>query len=1078
MARAEKPTSRVESVSDGVQSGSRVGPWELTRQIGEGGGGHVWRARGPGGEVALKLIAPELAVEDEVRARFLREVDAIRLVQHPNIVRYLDAGDVDGELFLVMELVEGDTLETRLATVGRLPPEEVIRIGCAVAEGLDAVHAAGLVHRDVKPTNVLLCVDGSTKLIDFGIAKSTQMEMTQMTKTGHLMGTPNYMAPEQASGLRTVSARTDVWGLGATLYDAAVGHPPFGGDDPPLMAMIGRILSDDPHPMPESLPAGLRSAILRSLDKDPAKRFASVRDFAEALSQEVAIDSVTSTTPSTTVKEPPFVARKREMMTLGGALMEAAAEETAHALMVSAAPGMGKSRMLRELRAWATQRIRDARFVEVRADPLKRLSSLSLVRDALAATDVDVSALDERQRLFLGDLLGAGGFDARLDEARADGGVFSEATYDAALGLVRSWCDASPVFFLVDDLHQADEASLSMLERLLDDLADAPFVLVATTTTRATWERHARLASARRVELGALDDAVLHEIVAASSHGLSDVEIERVVARACGNPSFAVELAQLRHGEETLPPSAEASVRARLRELPAAEQRTLAHAAVLGGTFTTAALVALGVRDASQQLGHLVRGGLVTSDGGGGWAFRDRVVTKVARELLTPGERQHAHAAAAAWVRREADPNPAVLAHHLEHAGDRDGAAKQWINVVARSESRSDHYTVVDASQRALALGVGPVLEAELRVARASAFFNLARGEALEEELDLLEATDENLASDNPLRARIRTLRAMQLAPHDTELAIAKHSEAVAVADHTGNAMERVKTRQRLAALLARVDAERAMLIANSALSLAGSSVDRITVAEVHGARALAANYLGDRGLALRAFGRQVAELERAGVVDERVIKAQINWGYALSSLGALEEAVVVFETARMAAQSRGLSRTLAWVHHNLGLALARRGDTQRGMELELAAERFAVQHGVTGLAIAARLYAGAIANLCGTPDLALEKLDLALAEARALGRATVQASCHIQCGIAHNLRGDFAASVAATDAALIIRDREGGIPEFEIELWLAREAALRALGRVAEASEARAHAERLEADRLGWLEATATANR
>ncbi|MGE0708752.1 MAG: serine/threonine-protein kinase [Planctomycetota bacterium] len=266
-------------------SGFALGPYVAESELGRGGMGAVYAGRDArsGRRVAIKVLA---RVEDErLRERFRREALALGRLSHPGIVRVLDAGLEAAHPWLVMELVEGETLAQRVERAGPLEPRAAAQVALEVARALAHAHRHQLLHRDVKPENVLLAADGRAVLADFGLVKGTGPEATRLTATGHTVGTPVYMPPEQVRSERGgVDPRSDVYALGATLYASLTGAAPFEGDN--LMAVIASVLEQAPRP-PGQLRPGLDPALerlcLRCLEKDPGQRPAS----AEALAAEL-----------------------------------------------------------------------------------------------------------------------------------------------------------------------------------------------------------------------------------------------------------------------------------------------------------------------------------------------------------------------------------------------------------------------------------------------------------------------------------------------------------------------------------------------------------------------------------------------------------------------------------------------------------------------------------------------------------------------------------------------------------------------------------------------------------------------
>ena len=255
---------------------SRLGAYVLEEVLGRGATGVVWRATSPDGrDVALKVFDPALALDQEYRARLAREARVAREIQDPHLVRVLDAGDADDRLFLVLEYVSGGSLADRLAD-GPLGLDETVRIVSEVAAGLDALHRGGIVHRDVKPSNVLLRENGAAALTDFGVAKGAAY--TVLTRAGQVVGTLDYLAPELVRGGEATPA-SDVYALGCVAFECLAGRPPFG--DRSLFGVGTAHLEDEP-PEPPGLP-GLAWAFQRALQKDPAERPATATTYAHLL---------------------------------------------------------------------------------------------------------------------------------------------------------------------------------------------------------------------------------------------------------------------------------------------------------------------------------------------------------------------------------------------------------------------------------------------------------------------------------------------------------------------------------------------------------------------------------------------------------------------------------------------------------------------------------------------------------------------------------------------------------------------------------------------------------------------------
>ena len=270
--------------SDWPDSLGRLGCYEVKGVIGRGGMGVVLKAFDPAlsRNVAIKVLSAPLATCGASRRRFLREARAAAAVVHEHVVGVFAVVESVGLPFLVMEYVPGRTLQDRLDRFGPLSLPEVLRVGTQTASGLAAAHAQGLVHRDVKPANILL-ENGveRVRLTDFGLARAAAD--AALTRSGVVAGTPHYMAPEQASG-EPVDHRADLFSLGSTLYAMCAGHPPFRAESP--LAVLRRVCDDQPRPLRElnpDVPTWLEAIIARLMAKDPARRFQSATEVAQVL---------------------------------------------------------------------------------------------------------------------------------------------------------------------------------------------------------------------------------------------------------------------------------------------------------------------------------------------------------------------------------------------------------------------------------------------------------------------------------------------------------------------------------------------------------------------------------------------------------------------------------------------------------------------------------------------------------------------------------------------------------------------------------------------------------------------------
>src|SRR6516225_9499515 len=276
-----------------LKTGTRLGGYDVAALIGSGGMGEVYRAHDTklGRDVAIKLLPPLFTRDPERLARFHREAQVLASLNHPHIAHIYGLEEAAGVEFLVLELVEGETLANRIAR-GALPLDEALPIARQIADALAAAHDRGIVHRDLKPANVALTPDGQVKVLDFGLAKALEtdpslaspavnapptMTSPAMTALGIVLGTAAYMAPEQAKG-RPADKRSDIWSFGLIVFEMLAGRPVFARET--MTETVAAVLHDDipwsalPHDVPESL----RRMLVRCLQKDPSRRLHSVVD--------------------------------------------------------------------------------------------------------------------------------------------------------------------------------------------------------------------------------------------------------------------------------------------------------------------------------------------------------------------------------------------------------------------------------------------------------------------------------------------------------------------------------------------------------------------------------------------------------------------------------------------------------------------------------------------------------------------------------------------------------------------------------------------------------------------------------
>jgi len=300
--------------------GQTISHYQILEKLGQGGMGIVYKAQDLKLDrfVALKFLPPHLEQSDEEKARFIQEAKAASALDHPNICTIYEINETtDGQIFIAMGFYEGETLKQKIQDVGTrhvasLQMNDAVDIAIQIAQGLAKAHQHGIVHRDIKPVNVMITKDGAAKILDFGLAKFAGQ--TRLTKTGTTVGTPAYMSPEQIN-LIDVDHRTDIWSLGVVLYEMITNHLPFRGEYE--QAIMYSIVNEKPEPLARyktGVPEGLQHIINKALDKDRETRYQHIDDLLADLKRERKSSSL-SVKPSATIKESP--SKKKLWMSLG-----------------------------------------------------------------------------------------------------------------------------------------------------------------------------------------------------------------------------------------------------------------------------------------------------------------------------------------------------------------------------------------------------------------------------------------------------------------------------------------------------------------------------------------------------------------------------------------------------------------------------------------------------------------------------------------------------------------------------------------------------------------------------------------
>ncbi|GGQ82210.1 protein kinase domain-containing protein [Couchioplanes azureus] len=683
---------------------------EVLGEIGRGSRAVVYRVRRDGAVYAMKALRATAGYDDEAAVALRREVALLAAVDHPGLARVHEVGVADGRPYLLMELVEGQSLAALLGA-GPLSEARVIAIGIDVAGALAAAHRAHLVHRDVKPDNIMIAPDGTARLIDFGLATRVADGPEQ-----HVAGTLTYSAPEQSGMLhRAVDGRSDLYSLGAVLFECLTGAAPFVTDDvAELLRRHAVAPVPDPRAVVPALSPALSGIIRRLLAKDPDDRYASgdglLADLRRAAAEPGTADFPLGTADRPVApQESPLVGRADELATLSVRWAEAQ-RGRGGVVLVEGAPGGGKSRLAHEL---ADAAAGDGHLVlrgKSSADDPQPLAPLRSAVDAYVRAVLRLPATEagpavRRLQVAAGSTASlvknlspalAGALDAA--DPVGDVGLDRYAAAVAAFlaGLARA---AGGAVLHLDDVQWFDEATLRVLDQLAPELATAPLLVVATArddaaSRDAVAEFRARLGDHldTTLRLEPLDAAAVGRLVSGANGGLriTGEVAARLAARSQGNPFTLLEyvkaivdagLARVSWGtwhidvprldDLNLPADTADLVLQRVDALDSGSRRLLGVAAVVGSRFApglVADVCGVDARVLADVLADAVRHGLVERRDDGDVAFlHDRIREALLRGAGDAGDRQTLHDRIADALARVAGDDPQqvyALAHH------------------------------------------------------------------------------------------------------------------------------------------------------------------------------------------------------------------------------------------------------------------------------------------------------------------------------------------------------------------------------------------------------------------------------
>ncbi|MHC4959285.1 MAG: protein kinase domain-containing protein [Planctomycetota bacterium] len=1054
--------------------GTRLGPYTIEALLGTGGMGTVYRAAGPDGVVALKIVHPALLGEGGARERLAREAELGRRVQHGNVVRTLGSGEADGALFLVMEYVEGRTLDKLREELGAVPEELCRHIASEVAQGLAAVHAAGAVHRDLKPANVLVARDNTVKLMDLGVARLRD-EAARMSRTGAFVGSVDYAAPEQFEGASDLDGRTDLHALGVLLYELATGRHPFRRDS--LQGTMGAILNAAPPPLDGKSSPFFHAVVGRLLQKQRADRFATAAELLDVLDRGEDGDwwRGQAGAPARQLSVARATALHGREKELDGMLGHFAAVRRGEGrvVLVDGETGIGKTRFVDEF----VRRLRE------QAEPFEFLFG---GYPPAGASPADALAGAFRERFSPAHLASAPSllpaFEALLRGEPAPDGVTPltiESLATCFVHAMRSLARERPLVLLVEDLHYAPDDARDIFTLLARAVPGHGVLLVGTTRpVGATgWLRDiAEMPHATHGMLGRLKPPHLYALLEESlgSARLAEELSEKVSVKSDGNPSFVLEILQalqdgpLRRREDggwtttevieelEIPSRVMDMITARIAGLSREDRELLDVASCCGFVFDptlVAAVLGRGNIPALMSLGALERETRLVRSTGRDFRFDHHQVLEVLYRIQPERLREEYHAMIARALEERGGEPVELAGHHLK--GQR--FAEAAVHLPAALDHLAASYAparAADFCERMLApagavqgverarlllrlavflVSVGraerqrAVCEEAEAVARESGDRELAARAAAalgrlchqtgeyDEGVRVLErARDEARALENrEIEARAgTTLGAIAMATGRYDDARAHQEASLSLAREAGSVSLELAALGNLGAVYhSEGRYEQACAQFELSIALAARSGDLRSEAKGHGNRGVGFFLLGRYEEAREALEKGLAQSREAGYRQGEA-NVSLNLGSVHSVLGAFEDARACQERALLLAREIGAKAIEANATGNLGNTLKAMGRLAPALDaFERRLDLFRDIGAREGEALSL-VNLGSLYHTLGMPADARRSLLAGLELSRSIGSPRWEAWA------AHNL-GRLASAVDADDEAI-----------------------------------------------------------
>jgi DNA-binding SARP family transcriptional activator/tRNA A-37 threonylcarbamoyl transferase component Bud32 len=1002
--------------------------YQLEAEIGRGGTGIVYQARDTllERDVAVKMLSAT-ALDAEARARLLHEARAAANLNHSNIVSIYDAGETGGTPFVVMELVQGESLDRQRPR----DLNEIVLIARQICSALEHAHAHGIVHRDLKPENVLLAPDRTAKLADFGLARSVA---SRLTSEGTIAGTVFYLAPELALG-QEFDGRADLYALGAMLYELTTGRLPFSGDD--AVAVITQHLHAPvvpPHAKNPDIPPALDALILRLLSKSPQDRPATATEVLAVLEQPDFLTTDSVYTGELSVLERVgrgrMVGRERELAK-ARALWHKTLSGQGQTLLVSGEPGIGKTRLVQELvtqvRVAGATALVGASYPEG-GGPYAPFSQVlrTAFRDG-AGNGLDLPAFVMADLVTLAPALRVRYPDIPTNPS-LDPEAEQQRVYESVITFCTALSERAPLLLVLEDAQWAESDTLSLFRRLARRARRHRMMLVTTYRETETGSRQPlqqvrldlnREGLATCLKLSQLDRGGAEQLLAT----LFDEEItpeflDNVYHETEGNPFFVIEVCkalvesedlyfadgrwnQRTTGELQIPPSVRDVVQSRVAKLPAEAQDALRVAAVIGREFGFDTLAEASRLDEealidaleASERGHLIEE--VSGQEDVTFTFAHALIPGTLYESVSTLRRHRLHrdvAAAIETVHPGDESRLASLAHHYAEAGDQERA-------------RVYHLQAGDHARRSVAFGeAGGHYRAALE--RWPDGEEAARAETLWKLLECLYITG------------------------DFPEAVEAYEESSAFFDMAGDRVGRGAVERLMGRICFKLGKRAESLTHyHNALSILQDGPESVELARAVSAISRMHMVAAEYGEAVAMGERALALAERLGAEDVKV-HARNNIGVSLVSSGDPDRGLAMLQDSLRRALALGLPYDTCRAYYNLGSGFEKRGrySEARATYVDLAA--YAERVGAALFVVAALVELNRVDWISGQWVAALarrEQILELLAELPAPGRpgalaSTVFGKMHTDLGQAEAARAELESGLASWRSAPELR--------------------------------------------------------